>query len=143
MRWHSYLAPLLLASALPLLANCANGGLFGSSGNDNNTAAADQAPTAAPRNANVAANRPAPSAAMLQDMVNKNVIGMNGQFLGRISRVDTAMNVVDVQLPSGAHAGIYANNLVDGAMTVSAPNITRDQIVGLASRQAGHMVAFE
>ena len=140
MNWHSPVAALLVAAALPLLANCANGGLFGGSDNDMAATAAPPPSTTQPGRA-MTANTPAP--AMLQSMMNKSVYGMDGQLLGKVTRVDAAMNVVEIQLPSGARVGVFANNLQDAPGRVNAPRVTRDQIVALASRQAGHMVAFQ
>jgi hypothetical protein len=79
----------------------------------------------------------------IRDMLDKNVIGRGGEFLGRVVGVRAAANVVEVQLPSGERALLDGGRLVDGADAVHAPDMSDSDMRRLAQLQTGRSVASQ
>ena len=82
------------------------------------------------------------SANTLRDMSGKVVYGESGEELGYILAVDETAGLVQLQLPTGIAVAVEARLLINEPDRVTAPTLSRGDIMAMAEAQTGRRMAL-
>jgi hypothetical protein len=76
----------------------------------------------------------AETSADLKAMEGKRVLGKNRELLGNIGKVDERANTVELKTPSGAIVSIPAERLIEDNGELSAPSLSRGDVLAMIDR---------